>query len=202
MVIGITGGVGAGKSYVMEYLHSCYGVFVILADDVARQLQMPGQRVYHKMVELLGEECLSENGELNRNYVAQKMFQEEALRLQINNIVHPEVKQEIITLISEAQKQYQHIAVEAALLIEEQYDEICDELWYVDAADEIRIERLAQARGYSKEKSLDIMKNQLPREMFQLHCQRVIDNSGSKEDLKHQLDEIFKKQLDDEEIIK
>ena len=194
MIIGITGGVGAGKSYVMEYLHSHYGAYIILADDVARQLQMPGNSVYNKMVELLGKECLEDNGELNRACVAQRMFQDETLRLKVNNIVHPEVKKQIIKQITNAKKEYQFIAVEAALLIEERYDTICDELWYVDAAEEVRIERLSQDRGYSKEKSLEIMKKQLPRDEFISHCQRIINNSGSKEALKQQLDEIFKQQ--------
>ena len=200
LVIGITGGVGAGKSYVMEYLHSHYGVYVILADNVAKELQMPGKCVYHKMVALLGKECLEQNGELNRSCVAKKIFQDESLRLQINEIVHPEVKKEIVARIAEAQKKYPYIAVEAALLIEEHYDTICDELWYVDVADHIRMERLASARGYSKEKSMDIMKKQMSRERFRMHCQRCIDNSGTQNDLKRQLDDIFKTQLHCEEL--
>ena len=195
MIIGITGGVGAGKSTVMAYLKQEYNVYTILADDVAKELQTPGHDVYKKMIDLLGTECVLDNGQLNRQLVAKKMFQNKELLHTINAIVHPAVKEEILSRITDAKKNYQHIAIEAALLIESHYEDICDEFWYIDVSDAVRIQRLQENRGYSPEKSADIMKRQLSREEFSNACQRKIDNSGSTEDLKKQLDNIFQKTM-------
>jgi dephospho-CoA kinase len=144
MIIGITGGIGSGKSTVMRYIKEHYSVYPILADDVARRLQKRGGGLLEAIADTFGQTVLGADGELNRAALADLVFADEAKRLQLNALVHPAVRTRIEELIQEHAPQYTHIAIEAALLIEEHYEEICDELWYVDAPDEVRIQRLMQ----------------------------------------------------------
>jgi dephospho-CoA kinase len=191
MIIGITGGIGSGKSTVMRYIKEHYSVYPILADDVARRLQKRGGGLLEAIADTFGQTVLGADGELNRAALADLVFADEAKRLQLNALVHPAVRTRIEELIQEHAPQYTHIAIEAALLIEEHYEEICDELWYVDAPDEVRIQRLMQSRGYTREKCQAVIGQQLSREAFLQNVDRVIDNNGSKEYLRQQLDDLL-----------
>ena len=191
MIIGITGGIGAGKSTVLQYMKEHYPVYTIVADDVARQLQSPGGTIYYQMIEAFGEDILNDDGMLNRQRVASLVFSNEEKRKQLNAMVHPAVRQEIERQIERNCGSYEHIVVEAALLIEEHYDDICDEFWYIDAKKDIRIKRLMDSRGYEKDQCERIMAGQLSREEFQRACSVTIDNSGDMERLKEQLDQLL-----------
>ncbi len=93
---------------------------------------------------------------------------------------------------SESQKgEAEYFFIEAALLIEDNYDLICDELWYIYADEHIRAQRLATSRGYSQEKIAGIMASQLDDSTFREKCDRVIDNSRSIEDTYNQLKELL-----------
>ncbi len=188
MVIGIIGGIGAGKSTVMEYMSKHYSVYPILADDVARNLQSKGRPLWHEISDWLGPLALRPDGELNREYIAKIVFADEDKRIYLNKLVHPAVRKEIVRSIEDKRRYFKHVAVEAALLIEEHYDEICDEFWYVDAEEEVRIERLMNSRSYTREKCLSIMDKQLSREQFKINADKVIDNSKGIEHLQKQLD--------------
>ena len=187
MVIGLTGGIGAGKSAVMEYLQE-KGCYTILADDVARKLQEKGGVIYNEMLEVFGTDILGEDGQLDRNSVASVVFSDEKRLSQLNAIVHPAVREKILSLIAENKDKYPHIVIEAALLIEEHYEDVVDELWYVDAADEIRIKRRMESRGYTREKCLSIMSRQLSREEYVRHCKVVLDNSATLDEVRAQVD--------------
>lgn len=188
MVIGLTGGIGAGKSAVMEYLQE-KGCYTILADDVARKLQEKGGVIYNEMLEVFGTDILGEDGQLDRNSVASVVFSDEKRLSQLNAIVHPAVREKILSLIAENKDKYPHIVIEAALLIEEHYEDVVDELWYVDAADEIRIKRLMENRGYTREKCLSIMNRQLSREEYVRHCKVILDNSTTLDEVRAQVDQ-------------
>ena len=112
-------------------------------------------------------------------------------RVMLNGIIHPVVKEEIRRKIAKEERKNTNLfIVEAALLIEDNYEEICDELWYVYVEDEIRKKRLIYARGYDARKVDDIIAAQLPKDVFLKHCDRVIDNNGVFEETKMQLDQI------------
>lgn len=191
-LIGITGGVGCGKSFVMEQLAERYGAKVILADLVAHKLMERGKKSYREIVEHFGTGILQENGEINRLALASIVFQNEKELLVLNKITHPNVREEIIKEIAKVRQEGKvpFIALEAALLLEEHYDELCDEVWFVDADDEVRIARLMEKRGYTREKCLDIMEKQLKRKQFQEKCQHVIHNNTTKEAVIEQLDQL------------
>ena len=177
--IGITGGVGAGKSEVLSYIKAHYNCIVILADEVAHRLEKPGQECYNDLIVLLGEEVRKPDGTIDKNRMAEKIFADKSLLEQVNNIVHPAVKKFIIQEIAaEKEKaEYDFFFVEAALLIEGGYEEILDELWYIHADMALRRQRLKDSRNYSDEKIERILREQLSEETFRVHCSVVINNS-------------------------
>ncbi len=178
-VIGITGGVGCGKSTVLKYIKDNYNVKVIYADDVAKELMSKDNIAYQRIVEIFGDDILQSDLEIDRKKLSLVVFNNPNKLSVLNSIVHPLVKKYIIEDIVKEKclERYDYVFVEAALLIEDHYDIICDELWYVYADINSRIERLADSRGYSVEKTQSIMRNQLSEEEFKRHCHKVIDNS-------------------------
>lgn len=179
ITIGITGGVGAGKSAILEYIKQNYNARIILADDVANEIKLPGECCYEPLIELLGEDVLDELGYIDRGKMAAVIFSDAKLLTEVNNLMHPMVKKYIVDEIQKEKHagKYDFFYVEAALLIEEHYDEIVDELWYIYTEEKIRRERLKANRHYSDAKIDAIMAKQLPEAVFREKCQFVIDNS-------------------------
>lgn len=189
-VIGITGGVGAGKSEILKYLKEHCRCRIIMADLVAHQLEEPGQVCYDKLVGLLGTEILEADGQIEKGRMAARIFRQKELLQQVNAIVHPAVKEYIKDVIAteRAKGEIDVLFLEAALLIEDGYESIVDELWYIHTDVEVRRSRLKSSRGYSDEKIDSIISGQLPEETFYEHCQVVLENSGTLEDVYRQID--------------
>lgn len=179
-VLGITGGVGAGKSTVLTYLFEKYHARVIQADQVAHLLEKPGQACYDRIIDLFGREILEESGAIDRRRLGEKVFKEPESLERLNAVVHPAVKEYIIEEIRKEREKGRipFLVIEAALLLEDHYDEICDEIWYVHTEREVRKKRLMDSRGYTAQKTEEIMKNQLSDELFFEQCQFVVDNSS------------------------
>lgn len=189
--IGITGGVGAGKSLILTYIQSRYRAKIYMADEIANLLKEPGQSCYKPIVDLLGTEILDEGGKIDNGKMAERIFRERDLLQRVNEIVHPAVKEFVLSEIEAERKKNEadFFILEAALLIEEGYDQILDELWYIRAKEEVRRLRLRQSRGYSDEKIGNIMKNQLPDAVFEQHCKVIIENNCHPEETYRQIDE-------------
>lgn len=193
--IGITGGVGAGKSAILSYLAQKPGTRVMLADEIARDLMEPGTECYEKIREVFrGEDIFLPEGGLDRGKLAAVIFSDEAQRRRMNDIVHPAVKQ-YVRRQNETERErgvLKLLILEAALLIEEHYDEICDELWYIYTSEENREQRLMESRGYSREKVYRIFASQLGEEDYRSHCKVTIDNNGTVAQTFTQIDEALK----------
>ena len=195
--IGITGGIGAGKSYVLEYIRSHFPCVIYLADDIAKALEKKGCVCFDPIVACLGEEILGDDGEIVPAKMAQKIFSDDKLRTRVNEIIHPAVRSFVISEIErlQAEGEIAFFFLEAALLIEERYDLILDELWYVYADPEVRASRLSSSRGYSDEKIRSIMSKQQTDKTFREYCKVIIDNSGDFETTCHQIDSILEEYL-------
>ncbi len=193
IVIGVTGGVGSGKSVVMSYLEEQYQAKIILADLVAHDLMQPGEKNYEDIVETFGEKILDQSREIDRRKLGQIVFEDQDKLEKLNQITHPNVRTEIEHRIALAQEDpdIKIICLEAALIIEEGYQELLDELWYIFVEKEIRIERLKAGRGYSREKCLQIMSSQLSDAEFINASDRVINNSGSEEETRMAVDQVM-----------
>ena len=194
-LIGITGGVGAGKSQVLSYLASCCRCRILLADEVGNEVKLPGQPCYEQLVELLGKDVLAEDGTIDRGRMAEKIFADAGLLSRVNGIIHPAVR---VYILQEVEKErslgnVDFFFLEAALLIEEGYDRVVDELWYIYADEEVRRGRLKESRGYSDAKIDRIFRSQLSEEEFRSHCQRVIENNGDLQETCRQIDDMLAK---------
>lgn len=193
-VIGITGGVGAGKSEVLSYLTRKHGAVICQADIVARNLEKKGTICYRQIVEHFGVNILQENGRIDRGRLAEVVFGNDEELQVLNGIVHPAVKRRITQLICEEEKNGKELFVlEAALLLDDHYDEICDEIWYIYAEDSVRKKRLKLSRGYSDEKIDAIFRSQRSRDEFLNKCDRAVDNSWDFDNTCVQLDSIIDK---------
>ena len=188
-VLGITGGIGSGKSAILQILEQKYGAQVIQADQVAHEQMEPGKACYESVVAAFGSQILKPDGTIDRPALGRIVFSGEDKRILLNRLTHPEVKNEIRRRIADSRAPF--VVVEAALLLEEHYDEICQEIWYVYADRQIRIKRLTENRGYSGEQALAIMQRQLSEEEFTRRCQAVIDNNGSIQETEEKLRQLL-----------
>lgn len=181
--IGITGGVGAGKSAILDYLKEKDNFRVMLADEIAHELMKPGTKCYERLAaEFANEDIFLETQGFDKGKLAKVIFTDEKKRQQLNEIVHPAVKEYVLEQAEiEKKRNLSVLVLEAALLIEEHYDTICDELWFIYATKETRRNRLKETRGYSDAKIDGIFASQLSDEEYRKVCKVVIDNNGSLE---------------------
>ena len=208
--IGITGGVGAGKSAILSYLAQKPKTKVLLADEIAHDLMEPGTDCYREIVKTFagedifqdmdtfrtaeGVSLVGEELPFHRGKLAQVIFSDDTKREQMNAIVHPAVKDYVSAVFNEESKKRQldFLILEAALLIEEKYDEICDELWYIYTNEENRRARLKESRGYSDEKIDSIFASQLKEEEFRAATSVTIDNNGDLEETYRQIEKALR----------
>ena len=178
-IIGITGGVGSGKSAILDRIKEIYNCKVISADRVAHLVKELGTPCYEQLIDLLGQRVLDTDNRINKAKMAEIIFADAELLEQTNRIIHPAVKDFIeAEIASEKEKnQIDLLFIEAALLIEDGYGKIVDELWYIYADEEVRLKRLKESRGYSDEKIRQIIKSQLSDHEFREKCHFTIDNS-------------------------
>lgn len=188
-IIGITGGVGSGKSKVLQYLQKQPGVVVYEADQIARELQQSGTECFSSICNTFGDVVIGIDGELNRAILREKVFSDSKELLKLNQIVHPAVRQRVEYLIEEAKqrKDIKVFVLEAAILLEQHYGEMCHEIWYIYCDESIRMNRLQVSRNYTKEVFLDICSQQLSESQFRDYCTITIDNSYEEHDLEEKL---------------
>ena len=188
--IGITGGIGAGKSELLCYIQRHYRCEIYLADQAAHEVKQAGTACYRQLVELLGRDILDPRGEIDRQRMAERIFASWDLLEQVNHIIHPAVKEYLLNRLKAARVkgEAELFFVEAALLVECGYGGLVDEMWYIYADEETRRRRLSQSRGYSGERIDQIMDSQLSEQAFRNACDFVIDNSGALEESFRQID--------------
>lgn len=179
--IGITGGIGAGKSEILSYIGRHYKCEIYLADSIAHEVKEPGTECYRELLALLGEDIAGPDGRIDKGRMAGKIFSDGELLERVNGIIHPAVKRYLLEHLEKARQTgvTELFFVEAALLIECGYRALADEMWYVYADEETRRKRLRQSRGYSEERIDGIISSQLSEEQFRESCDFVIDNSGT-----------------------
>ncbi len=198
--IGITGGVGAGKSAILDYLCKKANTKVMLADEIAHTLMEPGTVCYKAICEQFQEEdILSKDGKFDKNKLAKVIFSDENKRNALNQIVHPAVKEYVKEqfLLEQKKGELKFLFLEAALLIEEHYDAICDELWYIYTSEENRRVRLKESRGYSDEKINQIFSCQLKEEAYRNACHFVIDNNRTIEQTLQQIENALRRKANE-----
>lgn len=192
--IGLTGGVGAGKTTVLKMISQMYRVRILIADEIAHEQMEPGTVCYKRLHEVFGGcDIWRDDGSINRPKLAQLLFSDEEKRQILNGIVHPAVKEYILGEVEKERQKgyYDYVILEAALLIEDHYDTLCDELWYVYASEQTRKRRLMADRGYSEQKVEQIFAAQLSDETYRKYCRAVIDNDRDEQHVKEQIKQLY-----------
>ena len=192
-VIGITGGIGCGKSVVMDLLEKEHGAAVILADTVGHDLMKPGAINYNGILERFGTDILLENGEIDRKKLGALVFGNQDNLNALNQITHPNIINEIQSRIDTYLKDdaVSFVCLESAILFDTGLDKLCDTTWYVYANEKVRIERLMAGRDYTEEYCKTVMAKQTGEDVYREKSDIVIDNSGSIDDTRMQLKEIL-----------
>lgn len=196
-IIGVTGGVGSGKTELLHYIEKNYRCRILLADEASHEVVQKGGRIYEPLVALLGSSVLDSSGEINRKEMAARIFSQEELLGRVNALIHPAVREYILEAVAEerekaaagAEDAVDYFFLEAALLIECGYRSVVDEMWYIYCDLAVRRERLKKSRGYSDEKIDSILSSQLTEAEFRSGSDVVIDNSGNLEDAYRQIRE-------------
>jgi dephospho-CoA kinase len=190
LLIGLTGGIGSGKSTVSARL-AHHGATVIDADAITRELQQPGTDVFDAMVERFGDAIVAPDGTLDRQAVADIVFGDPAALADLNAIVHPAVGAEIARRLEVAAVAGGGVVVlDVPLLVETGRDDMAM-LVVVDVDPEVAVRRLVRRRGMREEDVRARMARQAPREERLAKADHVLDNSGALEDLHAQVDALW-----------
>ncbi len=187
--IGLTGGIGSGKSTVSAGLVK-RGAVLVDADAIVRDLQKPGKPVFKKMVERWGEKIITNEGELDRQAVADIVFKDAEELAALNEIVHPLVREEIANQREKYIKGNAPIILDIPLLIESGYENLRG-IIVVDLHTEEAVERLVKYRGFSREDALNRISSQVDREERLSKADFVIDNNGDLDSLEKEIDKAW-----------
>ena len=192
-IIGITGGVGSGKSEVLNILENDYHAKIIQSDHVAHELMVPGAKSYDAIVYAFGNKILNDDQTIDRPALGEIVFHDETKLSLLDSITHKNVDEEILARIDAFGKEEPDglVVVESALLVGAGYEKKFDQLWYIYTREEVRYERLKASRGYSDEKIAQMIAKQQSEEQFKSMASHVIDNSGDLADTKAQIAKIL-----------
>ncbi|PWV54636.1 MULTISPECIES: dephospho-CoA kinase [Nocardiopsis] len=189
--VGLTGGIGSGKSAVSSALSS-YGAVVIDADAIAREVVAPGTPGLAEVVAEFGEGVLGPDGGLDRPALGEIVFADEARLARLNAIVHPRVAERSGELMAQAEASGASVVVyDVPLLVENGLEPLYDVVVVVDTPDELRVERVSRDRGLPPEQVRARIAAQADRPTRLAAADLVVDNSGTREDLADRVAELW-----------
>lgn len=194
-VIGLTGGIGTGKSTVSAYLQK-KGFVIIDADQIARQVTEPGTPLLAELGKEFGTDILTETGDLDRKALAAIVFADVKQRKKLDRLTHGRIIQEIQARIEayKAAGVHRGIIVDAPLLFETGLNEKCQQTWLVTAKQDIRVARVRARDGMTVEEVAARIRNQMGDEEKKKRADRIIDNSGTIEELEQQIQELIEQE--------
>lgn len=189
ILVGLTGGIGSGKSTVSARLAD-HGATVIDADAIVREVQAPGEPTFDAIVERFGPEVVAEDGSLDRQAVADLVFSDDEALAALNALVHPAVGAEIARRLEEAAGTDGVVVLDVPLLVESGRSDMAA-LVVVDVDPEVAVDRLVRHRGMRADDARARMARQASREDRLARADLVIDNSGDLAALEEQVDEVW-----------
>lgn len=187
LVIGLTGGIGSGKSTVAEMFESL-GVPIIDMDRIARQIVEPGQPALTQIKHAFGEKIVAASGQLNRQQLSKIIFDSAERRHQLEAILHPLIRQETARQLAELKSPYCIVVI--PLLLESEQRSLVDRVLVVDVPESLQITRTMQRDGISAAQVRKILAAQVGRDSRLNAADDVIDNSAAMEDIRHRVDEL------------
>ncbi|HGO1808514.1 dephospho-CoA kinase [Staphylococcus aureus] len=192
-VIGLTGGIASGKSTVSELL-SVFGFKVVDADKAAREAVKKGSKGLAQVREVFGDEAINENGEMNRRYMGDLVFNHPEKRLELNAIIHPIVRDIMEEEKQEYLKQGYNVIMDIPLLFENELENTVDEVWVVYTSESIQMDRLMQRNNLSLEDAKARVYSQISIDKKSRMADHVIDNLGDKLELKQNLERLLEEE--------
>jgi len=190
VLVGLTGGIGAGKSTVARMLEE-RGAVVIDADDLARRVVEPGSHGYAEVVRAFGPDAVSLTGAIDRAWLADRVFQDPEARIRLEAILHPEVARLFTQAIEPYRGADRVVVYVVPLLVEAGLRPMFDRVVVVRAPEELRVSRLAADRGMTEAQARARIRAQLSDAEREAPGDRVLSNGGTLGDLERQLDELW-----------
>ncbi|MBD8026255.1 dephospho-CoA kinase [Ureibacillus sp. Re31] len=192
MIIGLTGSIASGKSTVANMLKD-YGLPIVDADLVARIVVEPGTPTLQKIVEAFGEVALTEDGAMNRQKIGEIIFNDEEKRKQLNSIIHPAIRQEMLRQRDEhVAKGAQTVIMDIPLLFESKLQHFVDKILVVSVTEETQLKRLMERNQLSEQEATARISSQLPLSIKEQGADAVINNNGTIEETAEQLQRILR----------
>ena len=192
-IIGLTGGIGSGKSTVAQFLVKL-GVVVVDVDKIGHEILRPDSEAGQKVVATFGRQILSPSGEIDRSKLGEIVFNNPEALSRLNRIVHPRMHDMIRDEINEYRKQgVAVVIVEAAILIEANWQSLVDEIWVTIAPENAVIERLKDQRGLEEEQTLARIRSQLSNDERSQHANVIIDNNGNLDEVRIRVQELWQR---------
>lgn len=197
LTIGLTGGIGSGKSTVAKFLAEL-GAPVLDADQVGHAIYQPGGPAYQEMIDAFGREILAPDGAIDRKKLGPIVFGDPAALKRLNAIVHPKMFARMREMVAamRADGERKPIVIEAAILIEANWQALFDEIWLVAAAKERVIERVERDRGMKPEQTEARIRAQLSDDERRRHASIVVVNDGTLEQLRARVAELWRGALE------
>lgn len=188
--IGLTGGIGSGKSTAAAILAEL-GADVIDADRVGHDVYLPGTKGWQRVVEAFGQEIVAPDGTIDRKRLGAIVFADRSRLADLNAIVHPLIAETVAERLAQRSGSGKPLVVEAAVLIEANWQTLVDEVWLVVASPDAVVARLGSQRGLSREAIEARVRSQLSEAERRKHADVVVDNSGTLGDLRARLAQLW-----------
>lgn len=189
-VIGLTGGIASGKSTVSELL-TAFSFKVVDADTAAREAVAKGTPGIEKVREVFGDEAIDENGEMDRKYMGDLVFNYPGERIKLNEIVHPIVREIMEEKKQQFLKEGHNVIMDIPLLYENELQDTVDEVWLVYTSESIQIDRLMERNDLTQEEAKARVYSQISIDKKSRMADHVIDNLGDKLELKQNLERLL-----------
>lgn len=192
-VLGIVGGIGAGKTTVVRMIMDLKSTYVIGADEIGHKLLLKGGKAYDKVIQTFGESILDEKGSIVRSKLAQIVFSDPKELAKLNGISHPLIFEEVKSQIERCKQQneWELVIIDAALLIEIGLVKLVDYVVGIYAEEEIRIKRVMEREGFSEEEARKRIASQKNWKEFESISHYVINNSLSYQNTKEEIEKMI-----------
>ena len=192
--IGLTGGIGSGKTTISNQFRSSYKIPIIDADDISRELLLPTGKAYDETIKLFGPACVLKSKHIDRKFLREKIFADDSMRISLEKIIHPKVRAEITYQVESLNSKYCIIVI--PLLIESNMQSMVDRILVIDTNKQNQLNRVSARDQCDKNHVENIVNAQIDSTERLKYADDVITNNGEPEDLIQQIHRLHQKYLD------